>query len=145
MLVSRASTPAIRNVRTLLIFLPLACTFLGPSRKRGPPKGYIDAIEARLHQTEALLGIILATRDPRAQNLIRDIAKDPLAKEIIDRVDQSAYGVQGRKWNDAKGGAVKTRHHASESSRKTNSSKPEVASTQYVRTLECHAQHCKKC
>jgi hypothetical protein len=37
-----------------------ACTFLGPSRKRGPPKGYIDAIEARLHQTEALLGVLLA-------------------------------------------------------------------------------------
>ena len=41
-----------------------ACTFLGPSRKRGPPKGYIDAIESRLHQTEALIGIILALAYP---------------------------------------------------------------------------------
>lgn len=40
------------------------CTFLGPSRKRGPPKGYIDAIESRLHQTEALVGIILALANP---------------------------------------------------------------------------------
>lgn len=54
--------------------LRLACTFLGPSRKRGPPKGYIDAIEARLHQTEALVGIMLATTDTRAQSFLRDIA-----------------------------------------------------------------------
>src|ERR1700722_9433849 len=52
-----------------------ACTFLGPSRKRGPPKGYIDAIEARLHQTEALLGIMIATTDERAQSLLRDLSK----------------------------------------------------------------------
>ncbi|KAG6884482.1 hypothetical protein C0993_010666, partial [Termitomyces sp. T159_Od127] len=74
-----------------------ACTFLGPSRKRGPPKGYIDAIEARLHQTEALLGIIISTNDVRAQSLLRDIGKDPFAKEIINRVDNSPYGVKGRK------------------------------------------------
>lgn len=36
------------------VMLGTQCTFSGPSRKRGPPKGYIDAIEARLHQTEAL-------------------------------------------------------------------------------------------
>jgi hypothetical protein len=54
---------------------PPACTFLGPSRKRGPPKGYIDAIEARLHQTEALLGIFLASGDERAQSLLEDVAK----------------------------------------------------------------------
>jgi hypothetical protein len=51
-----------------------ACTFLGPSRKRGPPKGYIDAIEARLHQTEALLGIMIATTDERAKSLLRDLS-----------------------------------------------------------------------
>lgn len=63
----------------------LECTFLGPSRKRGPPKGYIDAIEARLHQTEAVLGIILSlaggldgTRgdgDPGATALIEDLCQ----------------------------------------------------------------------
>src|SRR5882762_6017353 len=49
------------------------CTFLGPSRKLGPPKGYIDAIEARLHQTEALLGILLAADDIRAKGLLDDL------------------------------------------------------------------------
>ncbi|KJA25236.1 hypothetical protein HYPSUDRAFT_199780 [Hypholoma sublateritium FD-334 SS-4] len=76
---------------------PTACTFLGPSRKRGPPKGYIDAIEARLHQTEALLGILLATRDPRARALLDTAARDPLARDIIARVDNSPYGVLGRR------------------------------------------------
>ncbi|PFH48929.1 hypothetical protein AMATHDRAFT_195711 [Amanita thiersii Skay4041] len=79
------------------VMLGIPCTFLGPSRKRGPPKGYIDAIEARLHQTEALLGIMLSSSDGRAKSLLRDLAKDPLAKEIINRVDNSPYGVKGRK------------------------------------------------
>lgn len=61
------------------------CTFLGPSRKRGPPKGYINAIEARLHQTEAVLGIILSLAggldgsrgngDPGASSLIEDLCQ----------------------------------------------------------------------
>ncbi|KAF8624664.1 hypothetical protein AX17_006995 [Amanita inopinata Kibby_2008] len=79
------------------VMLGIPCTFLGPSRKRGPPKGYIDAIEARLHQMEALLGIIISSTDSRAQTLLRDLAKDPLAKEIINRVDNSPYGIKGRK------------------------------------------------
>lgn len=51
------------------------CTFLGPSRKRGPPKGYIDAIEARLHQTEALIGILLSSKDSRAKSVLDDLAE----------------------------------------------------------------------
>ncbi len=40
-----------------------------------PSQGYIDAIEARLHQTEALLGIMLSSNDERALTLLRDIAQ----------------------------------------------------------------------
>jgi hypothetical protein len=94
-------------LRSLLTHIP-ACTFLGPSRKRGPPKGYIDAIEARLHQTEALLGILTATSDERAQSLLRDLSKDPLAREIIKRVDRSPYGSKTNK-QAAAGGASKPR------------------------------------
>ena len=47
--------------------------FLGPSRKREPRK---DSIEARLHQTEVLVGIMLTLRDPYAQSLLRDITRD---------------------------------------------------------------------
>ncbi|KAH8083353.1 fungal-specific transcription factor domain-containing protein [Cristinia sonorae] len=78
------------------ILLGTACTFLGPSRKRGPPKGYIDAIEARLHQTEALIGILLSSKDSRAKTLLDDLREDTLAKEIISRVDNGTYGHQGR-------------------------------------------------
>ena len=56
------------------MYLP-ECTFLGPSRKRGPPKGYIDAIEARLHQTEALIGILLSSKDSRAKSVLDDLAE----------------------------------------------------------------------
>ncbi|KAJ7768678.1 fungal-specific transcription factor domain-containing protein [Mycena maculata] len=96
------------------------CTFLGPSRKRGPPKGYIDAIEARLHQTEALVAILIAAArggeerseergsreegggggqeggDGRARGVLRDLGEDPLARAILARIDQSAYGPAGR-------------------------------------------------
>jgi hypothetical protein len=57
------------------VMLNMPCTFLGPSRKRGPPKGYIDAIEARLHQTEALIGILLDSGDPRARSLFDDLSE----------------------------------------------------------------------
>ncbi|KAI0080455.1 hypothetical protein K474DRAFT_1637713 [Panus rudis PR-1116 ss-1] len=78
------------------LMLNTPCTFLGPSRKRGPPKGYIDAIEARLHQTEALIGILLSSKDSRAKTLLQDLSEDSLAKEIINRVNGSPYGHRGR-------------------------------------------------
>ncbi|KAJ7662169.1 fungal-specific transcription factor domain-containing protein [Mycena polygramma] len=106
------------------VVLGTECTSLGPSRKRGPPKGYIDAIEARLHQTEALVGILLAAAnysgsrktysieeedeqrgrkereavvDERARGLLSDLAEDPLARAILARIDQSAYGPSARR------------------------------------------------
>jgi hypothetical protein len=94
------------------IMLGTHCTFLGPSRKRGPPKGYIDAIEARLHQTEALVGIILAVNDSRARGLLDDLSQDPLACEIIKRVDNSPYGVKGRaRAAEASSASSKARPH----------------------------------
>jgi hypothetical protein len=68
-----------------------ACTFLGPSYKRGPPKGYIHAIEQRWHHVESLLGAILASPDPRAQGVIADIRRDDLAREILNRVDAGPF------------------------------------------------------
>lgn len=62
----------------------------------GPPKGYIDAIESRLHQLEAILGTFISSNDPRARSLIADIAQDPLASQVISRVDSSPFGRQGR-------------------------------------------------
>ncbi|KAF9030317.1 hypothetical protein BDZ89DRAFT_985448 [Hymenopellis radicata] len=112
------------------VMLGTPCTFLGPSRKRGPPKGYIDAIEARLHQTEALLGIMISSADQRAQTLLQDLAQDPLAREIISRVDNSPYGVKGRKGNEEKAsGSSKTRHLTADLSSNKSDDKVELAST----------------
>ncbi|KAH9941542.1 fungal-specific transcription factor domain-containing protein [Amylocystis lapponica] len=91
------------------VMLGTACTFLGPSRKRGPPKGYIDAIEARLHQTEALIGILLASNDSRARSVLEDLSEDPLAKDIINRVDNSPYGHKGRSRGAEASGPARSR------------------------------------
>ncbi|KAH7882909.1 fungal-specific transcription factor domain-containing protein [Phlebopus sp. FC_14] len=114
------------------IMLGTPCTFLGPSRKRGPPKGYIDAIEARLHQMEALIGIMLGVeaecaalgdcekcgherdnteseenRQGSVEGVLAVLRKDTLAREILKRVDASPYGVRGRN-----SGGSKVRPHA---------------------------------
>ncbi|KAF8640616.1 hypothetical protein AX17_000277 [Amanita inopinata Kibby_2008] len=68
-----------------------ACTFLGPSYKRGPPKGYIHAIEQRWHQVESLLGAILQCPDLRVQRIVAELRQDELAREIINRVDMGPY------------------------------------------------------
>lgn len=72
------------------------CTFLGPSYKRGPPKGYIQAIEQRWHQVEALLGAVIASPDSRVQELLTVIREDDFAREILDRVDTGPFGPSGR-------------------------------------------------
>ncbi|KAF5348929.1 hypothetical protein D9756_009732 [Leucocoprinus leucothites] len=120
------------------IILGTPCTFLGPSRKRGPPKGYIDAIEARLHQTEALVGIMLSSRDSRAQSLLRDIAQARIHTrlvEIITRVDNSPYGVKGRKR------ASEASASTSGSSKKADSSAPGVPKEKESEKLDLTSTH----
>ncbi|KAJ7897143.1 fungal-specific transcription factor domain-containing protein [Mycena olivaceomarginata] len=87
------------------------CTFLGPSYKRGPPKGYIHAIESRWHQVEALLGAILQCPDARVQSVVSDLRNDELAREILGRVDAGPYGPSGRL--DQPAGATKEDFFAS--------------------------------
>ncbi|KAG0702716.1 fungal-specific transcription factor domain-containing protein [Suillus ampliporus] len=72
------------------------CTFLGPSYKRGPPKGYIQAIEQRWHQVESLLGAVLSCPDTGVRQVIADIKQDDLAREILNRVDTGPFGPSGR-------------------------------------------------
>lgn len=73
-----------------------ACTFLGPSYKRGPPKGYIHAIEQRWHQVEALLGAIMQANDPRVTGIVSELRHDALARDILERVESGPYGASGR-------------------------------------------------
>lgn len=48
------------------------CTFTSSTKKRGPPKGYLQAVEDRLHRMEALLGGLIKNDDPRAQALLEE-------------------------------------------------------------------------
>jgi hypothetical protein len=63
----------------------------GPSYKRGPPKGYINAIEQRWQQVESLLGVIISCPDPRTQAIVVELRKDELASGIITRVEAGPF------------------------------------------------------
>lgn len=82
--------------------MPTECTSLGPSRERGPSKGYIDAIESRLEKTEALLSAVLGQAyDP---TFAFDAAgSDGLAQAKHHDVDNGACGLRGRGSNGVKG------------------------------------------
>ncbi|KAI9287040.1 fungal-specific transcription factor domain-containing protein [Umbelopsis sp. AD052] len=51
----------------------LNCGYKDTTKKRGPPKGYIEAIENRLHRMETLLGTLAQGDDPRSQALIAEL------------------------------------------------------------------------
>ncbi|KAI8379141.1 fungal-specific transcription factor domain-containing protein [Radiomyces spectabilis] len=53
--------------------LGLQCTYKESTKKRGPPKGYIEAIEGRLHRLEALLGSVIQEDDPRSQAILKEL------------------------------------------------------------------------
>ncbi|KZT68249.1 hypothetical protein DAEQUDRAFT_728053 [Daedalea quercina L-15889] len=73
------------------------CTFSGPSFRRGPPKGYIQSLERRLHQMESVLAAIMSSKDTRATALVADLRRDRLANHILDGVDSGPFGPTGRK------------------------------------------------
>ncbi|KAI8598400.1 fungal-specific transcription factor domain-containing protein, partial [Dissophora ornata] len=56
-----------------------ACDSCRRKKKRGPPKGYIEAIEARLHRMEGLLGGLIKDKDPRADIVKAEL--DAMARE----------------------------------------------------------------
>ncbi|KZT04585.1 uncharacterized protein LAESUDRAFT_715402 [Laetiporus sulphureus 93-53] len=72
------------------------CTFSGPIFRRGPPKGYIQALERRLHQMESVLAAIMSSKDPRTKGIVADLKRDSLARSILDGVDSGPFGPSGR-------------------------------------------------
>ncbi|CAG8548847.1 3855_t:CDS:2 [Paraglomus occultum] len=54
------------------------CTYNDATKKRGPPKGYIEAIETRLHRMESLLGGLVHSNDPRAEAVLSELMQDDL-------------------------------------------------------------------
>ncbi|KAI1791308.1 fungal-specific transcription factor domain-containing protein [Ganoderma leucocontextum] len=73
------------------------CTYTAPSFRRGPPKGYIQALEHRLHQVESVLAAIMSSTDPRSQSIIEELGQDELAGYILETVDAGPFGNTGRK------------------------------------------------
>jgi len=73
------------------------CTSEGPEHKRGPPRGYLHALEDRLQGSEALLGVILSLPDQHVQQVLSALSHNSQANEILSRVDHSAFGPSGRK------------------------------------------------
>ncbi|KAM0788534.1 hypothetical protein ACM66B_001662 [Microbotryomycetes sp. NB124-2] len=82
---SKASTNQPTGPCTNCIQAGTECTYLGASRKRGPPKGYIEAIESRLHRMEALLGGLLQNDDPRAAHLLGELIGNEEARDVLTR------------------------------------------------------------
>ncbi|KAJ2801880.1 hypothetical protein H4R20_003503, partial [Coemansia guatemalensis] len=65
-----------------------SCTYLDTTKKRGPPKGYIDAIECRLHAVEGLLKD-LVHNDSKAARFVVDALKAPGSNGVAGVVDSS--------------------------------------------------------
>ncbi|KAI7905506.1 fungal-specific transcription factor domain-containing protein [Cokeromyces recurvatus] len=63
------SSPLCNNCQVL----GLSCLYKESTKKRGPPKGYIEAIEGRLHRLEALLGSIIQEDDPHSQAIMAEL------------------------------------------------------------------------
>ncbi|CAG8566488.1 3410_t:CDS:2 [Funneliformis mosseae] len=59
----------------------LDCTYNDTTKKRGPPKGYIEAIETRLHRMESLLGGLVHSSDPRAEAVLAELMQDDLRSQ----------------------------------------------------------------
>ena len=62
-----------------------------PSFRRGPPKGYIQALEHRLHQVESVLAAIMSSADPRAQSIVEELSQDELSGYILETVDAGPF------------------------------------------------------
>ena len=62
-----------------------------PSFRRGPPKGYIQALEHRLHQVESVLAAIMSSPDIRSRSVIDELRKDELAAHILETVDAGPF------------------------------------------------------
>lgn len=72
---------------------PCLLMLLEHNYQRGPPKGYIRALEQRLQLAESILGSVIASEDPASRSLVNNLRRDPIAHSIVDRVSHGIYGV----------------------------------------------------
>ena len=89
-----------KRVSCRLPFLPCQTILISINKR------YMSALESRLHEAEALLGVIISSNDMRAKTLVFDLTKDSLANTIIKRVSHSVFGPIGRKSLLARGSGL---------------------------------------
>ncbi|PWN20185.1 hypothetical protein BCV69DRAFT_277493 [Microstroma glucosiphilum] len=89
--------------------LGTACTFHGPSLKRGPPKGYLAAVINRLEAMEdtILAKLTGAADDPRARQLLLElIGESTLSQVLSGRIEFGRSRSQGLKKGNGPYGTV---------------------------------------
>ncbi|KZS88072.1 hypothetical protein SISNIDRAFT_271897 [Sistotremastrum niveocremeum HHB9708] len=72
------------------------CVFSAPNRRRGPHKGHVRAVETRLHEAEAIMGILQSLPHAQIRTVLEGLHQDPLAGRVLERVAHGAYGPLGR-------------------------------------------------
>ncbi|KZS89486.1 hypothetical protein SISNIDRAFT_458686 [Sistotremastrum niveocremeum HHB9708] len=68
------------------------CVFTSPTRKRGPPKGHLRMLENQLYEAEAVIGILQSLPDESFRSAFREMAGDPIAGRVLQRIAQAPYG-----------------------------------------------------
>ncbi|KAL9934810.1 hypothetical protein V8E36_006585 [Tilletia maclaganii] len=58
------------------------CTYNDQSKKRGPPKGYIEAIETRLHHMESILHELMCSQEPDARSTLERLVGEKVMNDI---------------------------------------------------------------
>jgi hypothetical protein len=53
---------------------------------------YLQFIESRLHQLEAVMGVLLSNPHPDIRNMFVDLCQDPFTERVITYVANSAFG-----------------------------------------------------
>jgi len=70
----------------------LVCTSETPSRRRGPPKGYLNLVENRVHGLEAIIGVLLSNPNPAIRSTFGALNQDPFASDVISQVANGPFG-----------------------------------------------------
>jgi len=70
----------------------LACTSETPTRRRGPPQGYSNLVENRVHGLEAIVGVLLSSPNPAMRNALGTLKEDPFASNFLSQVANGPYG-----------------------------------------------------
>jgi len=70
----------------------LECTSDAPVKRRGPAKGYVQLVETRVHELEAVMGVLLSNPHPEVRNMFVTLTQDAFANDVLTQVANGAFG-----------------------------------------------------